>query len=192
MSCSSRAEHEIFQRSLSFWVPSTLSKSTWYPYIARLPSPQTPIVGPGCCHRVALTPERLESLRKLGSSLQQPLATVTGIKCRSECRGSTALGWLPLNRIPPCPSWALRNEKLSKYEPLVSVCPEPWEDPKNGSTSRLYNPHHRSIGVQNWGIHLLDPPKALGGSLIRTQGHTILAHSTKESSVRDSKMHLLH
>ena len=26
----------------------------------------------------------------------------------------------------------------------------------------LYNLHHRSIGVQNWGFYFLDPPKALG------------------------------
>ena len=40
--------------------------------------------------------------------------------------------------------------------------PEPWKDPKNGSTLGLYNLHHRSITVQNWGFHFLDPSTALG------------------------------
>ena len=30
------------------------------------------------------------------------------------------------------------------------------------STLGLYNLHHRSIGVQNWEFHFLDPPRALG------------------------------
>ena len=32
------------------------------------------------------------------------------------------------------------------------IRPEPWEDPKNGSTLRLDNLHHTSMRVQNWGI----------------------------------------
>ena len=39
--------------------------------------------------------------------------------------------------------------------------PEPWEDPKPGSTLGLYTLHHRSIGVQNWGFYFLDPLRAL-------------------------------
>ena len=35
-------------------------------------------------------------------------------------------------------------------------------NPKNGSTSGLYNLHQRSIRVQNWGFRFLDPPRALG------------------------------
>ena len=36
----------------------------------------------------------------------------------------------------------------------------------NGSTLGLYNPHQRSIRVQNWGFYVLDPPRALGAQLL--------------------------
>ena len=37
--------------------------------------------------------------------------------------------------------------------------PDPWPDPKSRSTLGFYNFHHRSTGVQNWGIYSLDPPR---------------------------------
>ena len=40
--------------------------------------------------------------------------------------------------------------------------PEPLQDPKRRSTLGLYNLHHRSIRIQNWGLHFLDPPGRLG------------------------------
>ena len=42
--------------------------------------------------------------------------------------------------------------------------PEPWEDPKNGSTLGFDSLHHRTCycRVQNWGFYFLDPPRALG------------------------------
>ena len=60
--------------------------------------------------------------------------------------------------------------------PGVCKYPEPWEDPKHGSSLdsiiytieslesriRLHNLHHRSVGVQDWGFCFLDPPRALG------------------------------
>ena len=39
--------------------------------------------------------------------------------------------------------------------------PHPWADPKSRSTLGFYNLHHRSTGVQNWGIYVLDPPGGL-------------------------------
>ena len=53
---------------------------------------------------------------------------------------------------------------------LRHSCPEPWEDPKNGSTSGLYNPHHRNIRVQNWGFHA-------------TLHYTIRYHTLLESKI---------
>ena len=35
--------------------------------------------------------------------------------------------------------------------------PHPWADPKSRSTLGFYNLHHRSTGVQNCGIYILDP-----------------------------------
>ena len=35
-------------------------------------------------------------------------------------------------------------------------------DPKTRSTSGLYNLHHGSIRIQNWGFYFLDPPRGLG------------------------------
>ena len=46
--------------------------------------------------------------------------------------------------------------------PAATPCPEPCENPKNGSTLGLHNLHHRSMRVQNWGFCFLDPPRALG------------------------------
>ena len=40
--------------------------------------------------------------------------------------------------------------------------PDPWADPKSKSTLGLYNLNYRSIGVQNWGFHLFDPPGGRG------------------------------
>ena len=33
--------------------------------------------------------------------------------------------------------------------------PEPWEDPKNGSTLGLYKIHHRRIRAQSWGFNFV-------------------------------------
>ena len=41
-------------------------------------------------------------------------------------------------------------------------CPEPWEDPTNGSTLGLYS--------QNWRFHFLDPPRALGNPTLQLPG----------------------
>ena len=38
----------------------------------------------------------------------------------------------------------------------------PWAGSKSRSTLGFYNLHHRSIGVQNWGLYCLDPPRGLG------------------------------
>ena len=43
--------------------------------------------------------------------------------------------------------------------------PEPRKHPNNGSTLDSYSLHHMSIGVQTWGFHFLDPPRALGCNL---------------------------
>ena len=50
-------------------------------------------------------------------------------------------------------------------EPVKGQYPEPWEDPKNGSTLGLHNLHYRPIRVQNWGFWFLDSPRALGVGL---------------------------
>ena len=41
--------------------------------------------------------------------------------------------------------------------------PDLWADPKSRSTLGFHNLHHRSIGVQNRGFYLLDPPGAWEG-----------------------------
>ena len=52
------------------------------------------------------------------------------------------LGWVP----------ELRHTRFGQqgFSP-----PDPWADPKSRSTSGFLNLHHRSIGVQNWGIYNL-------------------------------------
>ena len=45
---------------------------------------------------------------------------------------------------------------------LQKYTPNPWADPKSRSTLGFWNLHHRSIGVQNWGLYFLDPPGGLG------------------------------
>ena len=44
----------------------------------------------------------------------------------------------------------------SMPEPVI---PEPWENPKNGSTLGLDNLHCGAIRVQNWGVCFLDPTR---------------------------------
>ena len=39
---------------------------------------------------------------------------------------------------------------------------DPWADPKSRSTLEFHNLDHRSIGVQNWGLYFVDPPRGLG------------------------------
>ena len=39
---------------------------------------------------------------------------------------------------------------------------DPWANPTRRSTSGLYDLHHRSIGLQNWGLYFLDSPGRLG------------------------------
>ena len=46
-------------------------------------------------------------------------------------------------------------------EPGSFTQPRVWEDPNNGATLGLHNLHHRSVRVQNWEFHFLDPPRAL-------------------------------
>ena len=51
---------------------------------------------------------------------------------------------------------------MTHQEEPNSWNPEPWEDPANSSTLEFHNLHQRSVSVQNWGFHFLDPPRALG------------------------------
>ena len=56
------------------------------------------------------------------------------------------------------PTYALL---ISTYDFACRCNPEPWEDPKNGSTFGFHTLHHRSKRVQNWGSIFWDSPRAL-------------------------------
>ena len=44
----------------------------------------------------------------------------------------------------------------------LSVYPDPWADPKSGSTLGFHNLHHRCTVVLKWWLYFLDPPRGLG------------------------------
>ena len=57
---------------------------------------------------------------------------------------------------------SLSTRYLKFLVPEAGVSQTPGRIQKRRSTLRLLNLHHRSIGVQTWGICILDPPKSLG------------------------------
>ena len=47
----------------------------------------------------------------------------------------------------------------------------------------LYNLHHKSIRVQHWGFHFLDPPRALGARASAAGLHILVGHAVLDDVV---------